>query len=99
MPVEFSQIPLANLSVGSVLTAPVFDVDGKRTKLLGAGVAIDESLLKQLETRGISRVSVSKRDLAAMSAGVPQGTRKTASDHTYAPVNKSSPATVAGSTD
>lgn len=89
MTVEFSQIPLSDLSVGAVLTAPIFDVDGKRTKLLGEGVEVNQSLLDQLNARGVTRVSISKRDLAAMSAGVPQGTRKTAADHTYAPTKKS----------
>jgi HD-GYP domain-containing protein (c-di-GMP phosphodiesterase class II) len=89
VPVEFSQIPLSDLSIGAVLTTPIFDVDAKRTKLLGQGVEINQPLLDQLNSRGVTRVSISKRDLAAMSAGVPQGTRKTAADHTYAPVKKS----------
>lgn len=91
MPVEFSQVPLANLSEGTVLTAPIFDVDGNRTKLLGEGVEISKTQLEQLQSRGVSRVSISKRDLAAMSAGVPQGTRKSAADHTYSTAKKSTP--------
>ena len=85
MSVEFSQVPLSGLSVGTVLTSPVFDIGGDRTKLLGKGIEINETFLKQLSARGVSTVSVSKRDLAAMSAGTPQGIRQKASDHSYTP--------------
>ena len=53
------------------------------TKLLGAGVPITSGLIDQLSARGVTRVVVSKRDLAAMQAGTPQGTRSKALDHQY----------------
>jgi HD-GYP domain-containing protein (c-di-GMP phosphodiesterase class II) len=93
--VEFSHVPLSDLSVGSVLTSPVFDVGGERTKLLGEGIAINEGFIKQLKSRGISTVSISKRDMATMAAGVPQGTRRVATDHTYSRTELATPHTEA----
>ena len=83
---EFSQIPLSVLPIGSVLRSPIFDIGDRRTKLIGGNIEIDEAMLNQLIARGIETVSVSKRDLAVMSAGTPQGIGQEASDHTYAPV-------------
>lgn len=83
MSLEFSQVPLAHLSVGAVLTAPIFDPDQPGTKLLGDGIEINPLFLKQLKARGISRVVVSKRDLAAIHAGTPQGVLRRVSDHKY----------------
>lgn len=87
MPAEFSQVPLSSLQVGSILSAPIFEVGSDRTKLLGKDVQIDSIALRQLESRGVTNVSVSKRDLAAMVAGKPQGNRKKAPDHEYAPAS------------
>ncbi len=83
MPLEFAQVPLSALTVGTVLTEPIFEIGFDRRKLLGKSIAIDLHSIKQLEARGISSVSVSKRDLAAMSAGTPQGKMKIAPDHEY----------------
>lgn len=83
MPPEFSQVSLSDLRVGSVLTAPIYDPGQQRQKLLGEAVEIDQQVLSKLEARGVTTVSVSKRDLAAMSAGLPQGNRKKAPDVEY----------------
>ena len=83
MAVEFAQVPLAQLSIGTVLSAPIYDTGHSRAKLLGEQIRINEQFLSQLKTRGIDHVSVSKRDIAALCAGEPQGNRRTVSDHHY----------------
>ena len=85
MSAEFSQVPLASLHLGSVLTAPIYDDGHPRTKLLGERIEINEQFLKQLKSRGIHSVSLSKRDLAAMRAGEPQGNRREVPDHEMHP--------------
>tara|TARA_R110002049_G_scaffold2750_4_gene21876 strand:- start:16893 stop:18131 length:1239 start_codon:yes stop_codon:yes gene_type:complete len=72
------------LSIGTVLTAPIYDSGPRRSKLLGEQIEINEQFIKQLEARGVYSVSVSKRDLAAMEAGQPQGRLRKVSDHQYA---------------
>ncbi len=83
MPLEFAQVPLSALTVGAVLTEPIFETGFDRRKLLGKSIAIDHHAIKQLEARSITSVSVSKRDLATMAAGIPQGRMKIAPDHEY----------------
>ncbi|WP_231602505.1 HD-GYP domain-containing protein [Neorhodopirellula pilleata] len=83
---EFAQVPLSALTLGSVLSAPIFEPGSERTKLLGKDVQIDSGVLQKLASRGVAYVSVSKRDLAAMTAGQPQGNRKEVDDHEYRPV-------------
>lgn len=85
MSLEFSQFPLSSLPVGAVLTAPIYDSGSVNTKLLGENIEINEVFLAQLEARGITSISLSKRDLASLSAGLPQGVRREASDHVYTP--------------
>ena len=74
------------------MTAPIFENGNRRTKLLGKNIEVNESFLAQLSSRGISSVSISKRDLAAMLAGAPQGISREAQDHRYASTNFSSAA-------
>ena len=83
MPSESATVSLSNLSTGAILSSPIFDYASMGTKLLGAGVPITSGLIDQLSARGVTRVVVSKRDLAAMQAGTPQGTRSKALDHQY----------------
>lgn len=83
MPLEYARIPLGDLSIGAILSAPIFDPDTPGTKLLGAGMEISQPFLDQLASRGIASVSLSKRDMAAIAAGVPQGKRRQVSDHQY----------------
>lgn len=88
MSAEFATVPIGDLSLGTVLTSPIFDPQQPSTKLLGLGIEIDVDFLEKLQSRGVSDVIVSKRDLAAMHAGTPQGVRRQASDHTYSTTPK-----------
>ncbi|MFK8113565.1 MAG: HD-GYP domain-containing protein [Rubripirellula sp.] len=83
MSVEFARVPLAQLSIGTVLTSPIFDPDQSNAKLLGKDVEIDANFLAKLEARGIHDVVVSKRDLAAIHSGTPQGVLRKTKDHSY----------------
>ena len=83
MSAQFARVPLAVLTVGSILTTPIFDPNRPGTKLLGENVEINEQFLRQLAERGIDSVVVSQRDLAAIHSGSPQGARIKVSDHDY----------------
>ncbi len=80
---ELATVPLSHLTHGAILSSPIFDYSSPGTKLLGKGVPISGGLVSQLSARGITQVVVSKRDLAAMQAGTPQGTRSKSYDHEY----------------
>lgn len=80
---ELATVPLTLVTPGAILSSPIFDYSSPGTKLLGKGVPVSVGLLQQLSSRGVTQVVVSKRDLAAMQAGTPQGTRSKVSDHQY----------------
>ena len=80
---EFATLPISSLSVGIVLTSPIFDSDNPNTKLLGKDLEVNQSFLDKLFSRGITSVTISKRDIAAITAGQPQGVRKSCRDHQY----------------
>ena len=85
---ERATVPLSHLKVGTVITSDIFDAHLRSTKLVGSGVEITESLLKQLQSRGVDHVVVGKRDLATMYAGTNQGVRQDAPDHQYPTVDQ-----------
>lgn len=87
MPAEFTQVPLSSLAVGTVLSSPLFDCGSDRQLLLAKGIVIDEHLFQKLVQRGITQVSISKRDHAALTSGKPQGIRSKAEDHQYSAVS------------
>ncbi|WP_160148229.1 HD-GYP domain-containing protein [Rubripirellula obstinata] len=66
---------MSKLKIGAVLTSAIVDPAQPRLKLLAAGVRIDEHVIERLVQRGIETVIVSERDLARLSAFVPQGRR------------------------
>ena len=88
---ERATVPLSHLKIGTVITSDIFDAHLRSTKLVGSGIKITEQLLRQLQSRGVAQVVVSKRDLASMYAGTPQGVRSDAPDHHYPVVQDLSP--------
>lgn len=83
MSASMARVPISTLTLGTVLTAPIFDPHSAGTKLLGKNVEVDAHFLEQLSKRGIESVVVDKCDLARLQAGVPQGVARRASDHQY----------------
>ena len=82
-PAEFATVSLSALAPGIVLSAPIFEPSAPGTKLIGAGIEVDQHLIDQLSSRGVGNIAVSKRDLASVAAGRPQGDRKKSTDHSY----------------
>ena len=80
---ERATVPIALLKTGTIISSDIFDSHLRTTKLVGRGIEITDQILQQLESRGVAHVVVSKRDLAAMQAGEPQGARRDAPDHQY----------------
>ncbi|WP_186776009.1 HD-GYP domain-containing protein [Rubripirellula reticaptiva] len=93
MSATFARVSLSTLSVGTVLSSPIFDPDSAGTKLLGKNIEINEQFLNMLVKRGINNVVVNRRDLARLKAGAPQGIARKADDHSYSQICKTNRAT------
>ena len=75
---KFKQVPTHALCVGTILKAPISDPHNERLKLLAEGIEITSHFIEKLQSRGISFVEISVRDLAVLSAFQPQGRGKKA---------------------
>jgi HD-GYP domain-containing protein (c-di-GMP phosphodiesterase class II) len=73
---SYRQVLLDTLTVGTTLTEPVYDPANPRLKLLGTPIEVTADVIAKLKTRGLDRVSMSVRDLAAQFAYQPQGLSK-----------------------
>ena len=70
-------IPTSSLCAGAVLGSPIHDQQ-LNTKLLAAGIPIDEELLHKLKRRGVHTVVVDQADVARLNLLRPQGTVRVA---------------------
>ncbi|TWU48405.1 HD-GYP domain-containing protein [Rubripirellula reticaptiva] len=69
------KVPLSTLKAGAILSAPVIDPIDSRVKLLAQGTRITNDFLQRLESRRITSVVLSVRDIAILMAFTPQGRR------------------------
>jgi hypothetical protein len=63
-----NKIPVAEVSVGTVVAKPVYDVSGRM--LVSAGTALTEKHLRAFKIWGIGKVCVDSGDLAEPETGV-----------------------------
>ncbi|QDT06179.1 Cyclic di-GMP phosphodiesterase response regulator RpfG [Rubripirellula lacrimiformis] len=68
-------VPISTLKAGAILSAPIADPHTPSVKLLAEGTAISDQFISRLVARGVESVVLSLRDVAILSAFVPQGRR------------------------
>ena len=64
----YRTVRIQNLPIGTVLQAPITDPSKDHLTLLGTGHEITRPFLNWLESRGITQVEISLRDLGILSS-------------------------------